>query len=354
MVITPMHRRCGGVGAILLGFAAIAAAQSSEPNSSYAERFTFDPATGEFKAHAAPQSGTEQGDLELARRALAQQRPKAARKRLRTWGKTYGASSDRAAEALFLRGEAEFAAGNYMKAHALFRELTDSYPSSAFTDRAVQRDFVIAETFLAGTKRKFLGMRMLSATEEALDILDEIATSRPGSDLAGQALRTRATYFHRTGDFESAAIEFDRLARDFPRHRFARMALLRSGQASVASFPGVAFDASALREAEAKFKDLKTLNPRFAEQQDVDGLVEQIETSRAEKAYHVATFYERVRQPEAASRYYQSIVRRWPGTSWGQRARQRLDVMGYLAGEAPLPAASVPNPPPVEPRADTP
>ena len=110
MVITQTHRRCGGVGAITLAFATIVAAQSSEPKSSYAERFTFDPATGEFSAQAPPQPGTEQGDLELARQALAQQRPKAARKRLRAWSKTYAAGSDRAAEALFLRGEAEFAA----------------------------------------------------------------------------------------------------------------------------------------------------------------------------------------------------------------------------------------------------
>ena len=231
-----------------------------------------------------------------------------------------------------------------MKAHEGYKELIDQYPGSASTDRAMQRDFVVAESFLAGKKRKFLGMRLFGATEEALEMLEDIVANNPGTEMAEQAIRTRATYFYRTGDFASAAMEFDRLAREFPRARFAPMAILRSGYSSLASFPGVEFDASPLAEAQEKFVQFQKSHPQFAEQHQVDVYLDQITNCLAEKAFVVAEYYERVKQPGPAAIYYESIVRRWPDTTWSARAQNRLDVMGYLSGE-PAESAAFESPP---------
>ena len=78
----------------------------------------------------------------------------------------------------------------------------------------------------------------------------------------------------------------------------------------------------------------------------VDLVLEQINNSQAEKAYVVAEYYERVKQPNAAKIYYESLVRRWPDTTWGALARDRLAVMGYLA---PADAAEGATAPPPEP-----
>ena len=82
----------------------------------------------------------------------------------------------------------------------------------------------------------------------------------------------------------------------------------------------------------------------LAEQHQVDVYLDQITNSLAEKAYVVAEYYERVKQPGPAAIYYESIVRRWPDTTWSARAQNRLDVMGYLSGE-PAESAAFESPP---------
>lgn len=325
--------------------------QDAETKETYAERYTFDAERNAWSADQDPVPNTEAGDLELARRALARGESKTAKKLLKKWVKTYGTDAPRYDEALFYLGDVEFQRRNYMKAHERYKELIDGYPGSAFIERAVRRDFIVAETFLAGEKQKFLGLAMFSADEEALEILEDIIAGHPGSEMAEQAVRTRANHFYREGDFDAAAIELDRITRDYPRSRYARTASLRSAQATLASFPGVEFDASPLLAAEEKFRQFQRAHPRFAEQQRVDLVLDRIRNSQAEKLYVVAEYYERVRRPLAARSYYESLAKRWPESTWGASARDRLTVMGYLASDASDRKSSEPS---TEPPAGTP
>jgi len=314
---------------IVLGVWAIPTMSAEVNPARYPERLTFDPQTGEWVQVASPVPGTEDGDLELARAMLARGKAEKASKQLKKWLEMYP-DSPRYPEGLFYLADADFQRGNYYKAYERYEELMDSYAGSDLVERALRREMAIAAKFLAGTRRKVLGVRMLPAAEEGLDILDNIAVHRAaGTSLAAEALEMRADYFYQQGEFADAEREYARLAREFPSGAEAPVAMLRSAQSAMASFAGVEFDDAPLIEAEIRFQEVLRRFPKLAEQEQVPQILEQIRDTRAEKEYRVARWYEKTNRYRAAGFYYQSVARYWPDTHWAglaQEAGARLPV----------------------------
>ena len=335
----------GGTGAwlaaaLLLAWPAETALAKKPRVERHAERLMYDPRTGEWLELAPPVPGTPDGDLELARATLARGDSRRdfsrARKLLRQWIKT-NFDSPRYAEALFYYADAEFQLGNLMKAYETYERLLDDYGATELATRALRNEMVVAQVYLSGRWRKVWGgMIRLPAYEEALDILERLATNRaPDTPIAEMAIKLKADYYYSKGDFSDAEQEYARLAREFPRSRYVRLALLRSAQSAFASFHGVRFDDGALVEAEERFEQFRKKYPRAAEEEGVPLLLEQIRNSRAQKEYAVGRFYERTKHPRAAAFYYRSLIKYWPDTTWAMLAQGRLDRLGYDEERAP-------------------
>lgn len=311
-----------------------AAAARKQPTEQYAERLTYDPQTGEWLELAPPDPTTPEGQLELARATLARSDStrefRRARKLLMKWVQNYY-DSPRYPEALFYYADSEFQLGNFMKAYETYERLLDDYGATELAQRALRNELVIAEVFLSGRWRKvWRGVIRLPAYDEALDMLERIATNRaPGTPFAEAALKTKADYYYRNGEFSDAEQEYARLVREFPRSRYVRLAQLRSAQAAFASFHGVLFDDGALIEAEERFEQFRKSYPRAADEENVPLLLEQIRNMRAHKEYTIGRYYQRTKHPRAAAFYYRNVARYWPDTTWASMALAKLSVLGY-------------------------
>ncbi|MFQ5491999.1 MAG: outer membrane protein assembly factor BamD, partial [Phycisphaerae bacterium] len=246
-----------------------------------------------------------------------------------------------APEAMVLRAAIEIARSDYYKAHLHLQEFLDLYGTSRQAARALELEFIVAERFLNGTRRKVWGMRLLSATDKGLEMLDEIAADYPGSSLAEKAIKTKADHYFNRGDFTLAEFEYSRLGEEFPRSRYARLSLRKSAESALASFPGIDFDDAALIEAEERFKVYLAQYPGSAEQEGVGQILQQIYAQRAAKEFSVGQFYERTRRLDSAIFYYRSTLNNWPDTIGASRARQRLQALGAEGSQAGEPAAEL-------------
>ena len=340
-----MNVRCLVTLAAVAVLAGIACAD--EPPRSHAVREIWDPQTGTWVRQPPPEPGTPAGDLEIAKAALARGEVEAARAMLAAWMTQYPDSPLRP-QALFAQADVELQAGEYLEAHRLYEALLDEYPGGELFDPAIKREIVIAEVFLAGKKRKLWKIFRVSAYDEAIDILDRIINERaPRTELVEQALKIKADYHFRQGDFEQAEREYARLAQEFPTGRYHPMALLLSAQAALASFPGTRFDDAALVEAEERFGDLKRRYPEMAEREGVDQILAGIRERRAQKQYEIARFYQRTGHPAAAGYHYRLILRSWPDTTWGAQAEALLT---QRPPPEPTPTAPAPTTQPSAPQ----
>jgi outer membrane protein assembly factor BamD (BamD/ComL family) len=317
-------------------------------DETYRERLEYNPATGQWVELPPPIPGTEEGDLAIARERLAKGEYKKAREAFANWFKMYPDSVHRP-EALFYAAETEVSAvdeaphaGDLMQAYKYLQELIQGWPGSELSERALRKELIIAEMILfKGRKQKiWKGTLWLSATEEALQMLDRIIDDlAKGKPIAEQALRLKADYHFQAGEFEEAEIAYSRLNKEFPRGRYQKIAILRSGESALGRFPGVNFDEADLLEAEVYFQDFQTRYPQDSEPYAVPQKLGRIKESRAEKDYVVGQYYERVKQYKAAAFYYRQVDKNYPATTWATQARNRLIALGeiqptYPAGEA--------------------
>lgn len=322
---------------------AIATPLVAQVNDTYRERLEYDVNTGEWIEIAPPVPGTDGGDLAIARALLAQNQYKDARKAFEKWFETYPESPLRR-EGLFYSAETEIMAedadpknGDLMQAYDWLEEILSAWPGSELADRAVRREIIIAEMLLFKDRkqRKLKGALWLGAEDEALTMLSKVSdTWAPGTPVAEQALRLKADYHYQAGQFDEAEITYARLMRDFPRGRYHKISLLRSGQSALARFPGVEFDSADLLESEVYLRDFQSQYPQESGAYRVPQTLMRIQDSLAEKDFKVGQFYERTEKLDAAAYYYRHVMGTWPDSTWASQSQERLVAIG---GTQPAP-----------------
>ena len=336
---------------MMLGGTGPGSAFADEPPPDRPHQLRFDPERSEWIDLPRPEPGTAAGDLAAARASFAERRHKKARRLIKTWQKTYGMASELYPEALLLQARTEKALREYYQAYELLDRLLGEFRSTEVADDAAVELFNIAEVYLSGVRRKLWGMRLLNASDLALDILDRISTEFAGTRLAELSLKAKADYFFDRGDFTLAELEYARLLQDYPESQYRRYAMKHSADAALASFTGVRFDDASLVEAEERYRAYARQYPDHAGREGVNLILHGIRERRAEKEFEIGLYYRRIGQLQAARFYFESVRAHWPDTAAAAKAT------GALAGPsappatpAQEPATPVPTTPDNEPR----
>ena len=309
-----------------------------------ARTLTFDKERKVFVEVPPPPAGTAEGDLHALRLLLDDEQYGAAFRATRTFVKQYGETHALYPDILIARAEAQIGRRDYYKAYKTLQEFLNRFGGFELVEEALRLQFVIAETYLGGTKRKVWGMRIFSGEDVALRILDDIAAGYPDSEYAPLALKIKADYHFRTGEFSLAELDYARLLRNYPNSRYHQFALRRTAEAALSSFGGIAYDDSALIEAEERYHDYRLRYPRVSQTEDVEVILTGISEQRAAKELATGQYYERTQHLGTAIFYYRSVLKHWPNTVAACEAQSRLELL--RADEPPvttIPAEAVPE-----------
>lgn len=271
------------------------------------------------------------GELDAARKALAEDEPKDALKILKKWVPE-NTAHERYLEGVFLLAESYFESKDYYKAYENYEVVVENSGGDLYR-RALLREMDVARAFLSGEKRIVWRVLRLPAYDDGVQILDRVWERVPGTRMGEEALRMKADYFFAAGEMDSAQAEYALLTEQYPSGRYAQQAALRSAEAADASFGGTPFDDKPLIEARERYERLEKTYPEFARAEDVEARLAGIRTQRADKDLYVARWYERARKPDAAAYYYRVILRDWPGTLAAAEAQRRLRAMGFEPAE---------------------
>jgi outer membrane protein assembly factor BamD (BamD/ComL family) len=307
-----------------------AAASAASVDKPRARKLTYDPDRKEWGEVPPPPPGTVRGDLFAIRMRVKSEDYSAALKALKRFEKAYGIDHPLHPDALVAKAEALIGKREYYKAHGVLQEFLNRYAGMVQTSEALRLEFVVAETFLTGTKRKWLGMRILSGEDVALSILDEISAGYPEDAAAPLAIKTKADFYFRTGDHALAELEYARLLRDYPNNRYGQYALRRSADAALAGFHGIEYDEAALIEAEERFNDYGLQYPSARDREEVDVILDGIGESRAAKEFAIGSYYERTGHLTSAVFYYRLVEKEWPDSVAAVQATRRLELLGAL------------------------
>ena len=244
--------------------------------------------------------------------------------------------------AVYLLGMANFMNGDRIESVYDFDEVMELYPNSRFFYPALEQQYIIADQFLRGYKRRFLGMAILDCTGEATEILYRIQQRAPGSPLAEKSLLRVADYFYSQSDFDLAFDAYAAYVRGYPKSPHVPRVRLRMAFSSLAQFRGIRFDATPIIDARQQLLDIARIYPDLAEQENVASIISRIDESLGRKLLDTADFYKKTHQPASSAYYYRYVIKQYPDSAEAKLAAQRLAQLPPEALLAPEPPVTRP------------
>lgn len=227
-------------------------------------------------------------------------------------------------QVLLLQGDAETLRGNKYAALYPYEDLLNNYPTSDLFLSTLEREYNLADAFLNGYKRKFLGFRILGVTEDALEILDRIQDRQRGSAIAEQAGLRVADYYYNAGKFPEAIDAYSDFLKRYPFSQFVRKAEIRRSEASLGSFHGILFDFTPLYDARERLAIISDAYPQSAEELQVRAIDDRIYQLEGEKDLEIARYYFRAGKKYASAYYYRRVIANWPDSLMAETARKEL------------------------------
>ena len=154
-----------------------------------------------------PEPGTPEGDLRRINGDIKTGHTRRALKQVKKFEKTHGEDHPLYPKVLLAQAQARIERRDYGKAHTELQSFLDRFAGLEETSEALRLEFIIAEAYLGGAKRSFLGMPLLSGEDTAFRILDEISTGYPELEIAPLAIKTKADYLFARGEHDLAELD---------------------------------------------------------------------------------------------------------------------------------------------------
>lgn len=303
---------------------------------------------GQWVKVAIPAVGTPEGEIALMQEEIKASKWAQAVKLGTDFAKRYP-GDEHNEQAMFLTGEAEMGRGRYWQAFQIYEKQLGQYATGPFFEQALMKEMAIADAFLAGKRRPLWGIFMISAVDDGLEILDKIAERFPNSSLAEQAMMKVADYHFAHKQWGEAADAYQRYIDMYGKRFRGEYAEFRAAQATLNSYKGPQFDDTPLLEAQPRFEAYAAHYPVQARENQIPGILNDIENEKARKDFETAQFYTRVCRPGPAAFYHRQVIQLYPGTVYAERSRKALGLppLGVErpateAAQIPLAPASVP------------
>jgi outer membrane protein assembly factor BamD (BamD/ComL family) len=269
--------------------------------------------------------------LEVAQEAFKQKdyslTLKAARRVVSVWP-----LSDYAPQAQYLVGRAYEAKGQDEKAFKEYQKLLGKQPKIDNYQEILERQYAIANKFLAGKWFKLWGViPFFPSMEKTADMYDKIVKNGPYSDISPQAQMSIGKAREKQKNFPLAAKAYETAAdRYHDRPQVAADALFRQGLAYQKQAQTAEYDQNTAGQAIATFTDFITLYPTDSRVTQARAIINSLKREQARGNFQVARFYEKKKKWRAAETYYNEVVNlslEDPQSVYATEAKKRIDEL---------------------------
>ncbi len=251
-------------------------------------------------------------------------------------------------DCLYHEAECLYQRRKYPKARDLFAKLVNTFPTTRYRAEAVQRQFEIASYWLKDTEKNMQEWQDYSEGKRwfVMPTLMHFEQEKPTFDQEGHALKSfQAIYLqdpmgtnapqalYRAGGinffrerYADSDTFYSLLVENYPKSSLAPAALELAIQSKINLVGGSDYDARKLVEARQMVDAALRSYPELRDKQDfLDRTLYSINEQQASKDFGIAEFYKRTDHPGAAYFYYELVRRRYPGTTWADKAMQRIE-----------------------------
>jgi len=233
---------------------------------------------------------------------------------------------------LFIQAELAFCEGNFTKAVRSHDRLLTEYPQSELRAAALERQLAIAKEYLAGRKRRVLGIFKIKGYAEGIRIMERI-TDRVGIDtpMGLKAAIAVAENYEKRGKFNEEFLKWWEISSRWDTGQIGKDALLGMARCKHAVYnkhpehKRSRYDASSLSTARSYYEKFQLLYPKDAEEIGIDRILKEIDEQLANKQFAISQYYQRTANRQAANLYYNMVKDNWPESKVAKIAEEMLN-----------------------------
>ena len=231
-----------------------------------------------------------------------------------------------ASESQYYLGVIEEAQGNLYEAYKAYQKVIDKYPFSERIQEIIDREYKIAEVFMAGHKRKAMGVA-LPVENPAIEILGKIIENSTYGPLASKAQYQLGLVLKGLERYYEAEEVFNKVISNYPDSQWFDAAKFQVAVCRQAVSRGPDYDQGASKEAREKFEEFTREHPEAELSLQAQENVYQLNEKEAEANFNIARFYEKQKAFDAAKVYYRDIADNHSDSPWAAKAMERLQIM---------------------------
>jgi len=248
-----------------------------------------------------------------------------AKREFRKLLKAYPKSAE-AAESQYYLGLAEEQQSKLYEAFQAYQLVIDKYPFSERIQEIIEKEYKIAEKFMAGEKRKALGID-LPVENPAIEIFGKVVENSTYGPLAPKAQYKLGLVLKGLMRYYEAEEEFNKVVSRYPDSEWSAAAKFQIASCRASLSKGYAYDQGSAQEAKERFQEFVKEHPDAVLSLDAEKSIAQIRDKEAESSYNSAAFYEKQKAFDSAKIYYNSIINDYAQSPWAVKAAARLQIM---------------------------
>jgi hypothetical protein len=221
------------------------------------------------------------------------------------------AQSDKKGSDLLIEAKAQLAVDEF-QALQLYLKVCESDPRSAECDESLKAQFIIAQEYLKGKQRLFMGLRIVDARDLGLEVMLRISENEINSELAAAALLEVGQFYILEKDFDKAAISLKLYLDTQPAAEKRKEVEAQLIDCLQKKTKGPGYDMSGVEEARKLIIEQASYGHRDQDQAKAE--VAKLEESLALDQLKTAQWYAR-RDDLVSARYViLRLIKQWPKT----------------------------------------
>ncbi len=218
-------------------------------------------------------------------------------------------------------------ANDYVKAHKAYQSLIKSYPQSERFEEVIEREYQIGIIFMSGKKGKLMGLEIRPSLPLAIEVFQKIVEVAPYGAFGDKAQFNIGVAYQRSKKYDDAVNAFQTLIEQYPKSEFVQQARLQMTEASYEKSAVETLDQSALDAASQQAQGYLQRYPDSSDAGKALEIRKKVDELNAEKNYRIGLYYEKDNYLESALIYYRDTAKRYPQTTWGQKAVEKLSSL---------------------------
>ncbi len=245
----------------------------------------------------------------------------------------------------FNSGEAQFKIGwcyekiaDFERSFKSYQTCVEKYPASNFFEKAIERQYNIANLYLAGEPRKLWKIPVMPSMDKTIEMYEQIIKNAPYGRYAAESQFKIGQAHERKKEWAEAVKAYQRILDRYPGNDIVDDAQYQIGYAWHKASTSSDYDQGAAQKAIDGFQEFLTRFPNSEKAAQAEENIKELEGRSTGGSFNIAQFYESQKKIDAAIIYYKDVIQKEPDTERAEIARRKITQL------TPLSEASVPAP----------